>query len=120
MDNIGKYIEDDRFIRWVFDKDPQSEAYWRSFETAHPGEKENIRLARRVLKKLRTVDQELPENEKIVLFSRILKEIEGRERRHKSRIIMMEMMKYAAIALFFLFSGSLAILPAKGGIPHFR
>lgn len=119
MDNIGKYIEDDRFIRWVFDKDPQSEAYWRSFETAHPGEKENIRLARRVLKKLRTVDQELPENEKIVLFSRILKEIEGRERRHKSRIIMMEMMKYAAIALFFFLAGALLFSRQKEVYPTF-
>lgn len=107
MENIGKYIEDERFIRWVFDHDPQLNEWWHTYEASHPEEKNNIRLARRVLKKLRTVDQELPENEKIVLFSRILKEIEERGRRHKTRIIMIEMMKYAAIALLFFSAGVL-------------
>ncbi len=42
MDDYQKYIEDRRFIRWVFDPDPETEAYYAVYLQAHPEEEKEV------------------------------------------------------------------------------
>jgi hypothetical protein len=107
MENLSKYIEDKKFIQWVFHPDEESEAWWRTFETGNPREKQNIRLARKILFNLKTSDKQLSEEEKILLFSGILKQIEEKQRPERTRQLLTGFLKYAAVAILFFSIGAL-------------
>ena len=107
MEQLSKYIENRNFILWVFEPSDDLEIWWSQFETAHPEEKKNILLARKVLLKFRTSNKGLTEEEKIQLFSRVLKQIEEKRRSGESRQLIFGLLKYAAVALLFFSIGAL-------------
>ncbi|MDD4108731.1 MAG: FecR domain-containing protein [Prolixibacteraceae bacterium] len=106
MQNVSKYLEDARFIEWIFSTDNILNEWWKSFETANPEEKQNINEARMILQQLTTVDKDLSQNDKILLFTRILKEVELRENGSKSNRFFVNFLKYAAIAVIFFLLGA--------------
>lgn len=105
MDRLSKYIENKKFILWIFHPDSDLEAWWAQFETDHPEEKSNILLARKVLLKFRPNHKELSEEEKIQLFVRVLQQVEEKQRKRKTRNFFTELIKYAAVALLFFSIG---------------
>ncbi len=119
MENISKYLEDKRFIQWVFCPGHELDEWWSSFETANPQEKQHIQLARRILQKLHTSDQELSENEKIVLFTRILKQVEEQQQTRRTRKVMIGFLKYAAVAIVFFSIGALLFYQQDNFNPRF-
>lgn len=119
MEHISKFIEDERFICWVFQGDERLDAWWKSYAAAHPDEKESILLARRVLEKLHTADRELPEKERIILFARILKQIEEKEKQVRTRKLVTGFLKYAAVALLFFSAGALLFYQKNNISPQF-
>lgn len=119
MENISKYIDDKRFIQWVFSPGNELNEWWNSFKAANPKEKENIQLARRILQKLHTSDRELSEDEKIMLFSQILKQVEAQQEQRTSRKIFMGIMKYAAVAILFFSVGALLFYQKNNFNPQF-
>jgi hypothetical protein len=44
MEEVGKYLENKKFIRWVFEPDPELDAFWTQFRIDHPEEKETFSL----------------------------------------------------------------------------
>lgn len=106
MENLSKYIENKNFILWVFQPNAELELWWNRFETDHPGEKRNIVLARKVLMQFRTNNQHLSEEEKIYLFSGVLRQIEEKEHSLKLRSRNLSVLKYAAVALLFFAIGA--------------
>jgi ferric-dicitrate binding protein FerR (iron transport regulator) len=119
MENISKYLDDKRFIQWVFSPGNELNEWWNSFKAANPKEKENIQLARRILQKLHTSDRELSEDEKIMLFSQILKQVEAQQEQRTSRKIFMGLMKYAAVAILFFSVGALLFYQKNNFNPQF-
>ncbi len=119
MKNISKYLEDPRFIRWVFSPEDELNEWWGTFQTNNPLEKENILLARGILHELRTTDKELSENEKIILFAQILQQIEVRQGAKNTRKIFIGLMKYAAIAILFFAIGALLFYQKNNFNPLF-
>lgn len=119
MENISKYLDDKRFIQWVFSPGNELNDWWNSFETSNPKEKENIQLARRILQKLHTSDKELSENEKIILFTRILKQVEEEQQNHKTRKLVIGLLKYAAVAILFFSIGALLFYQKNNFNPQF-
>jgi len=107
MEQLSKYLENTNFIQWVFEPNADLELWWNQFETENPAEKRNILLARKILLKLRTKDRVLTEEEKILLFSRILKGVEERRQSGKTRRLFLGLLKYAAVALLFFSIGAL-------------
>ena len=107
MENISKYLEDKQFIAWVFHPDETLEKWWKTFETSNPKERINILLARKILLKLHTKDKELSEEEKILIFSKVIKEIEEKQKSQKSIWILSSFLKYAAVAILFFSFGAL-------------
>jgi hypothetical protein len=119
MERISKYLEDKRFIQWVFTPGNELNEWWQTFETANPKEKENILLAKRILQTLHTKDKELSEDEKILLFSQILKQVETRQQKSKTRKIIVGFLKYAAVAILFFSIGALLFYQKNNFNPLF-
>jgi transmembrane sensor len=119
MKIISKYLEDKRFIQWVFHPDDELEEWWKSQEKDSPAERENIQLARRILQKLQTHDKELSEDEKILLFTRILKQVEEHHRISKTRRAIFGIMRYAAVAVLFFAIGALLFYEKDNFNPQF-
>jgi len=107
MAHLSKYIENINFIARVFQPNIELEEWWSQFETEHPEEKRNIQLARMVLMKFRTTNNELTESEKILLFSKVLKQVEEKQNSGKAKRLVFGLIKYAAVALLFFSIGAL-------------
>ena len=120
MEKISKYLDDKRFIQWVFSPGNELNEWWQAFEAGNPKEKQNIQLAKRILQKLHTKDKELSEDEKIMLFSQILKHVEYRQQKSKTRRIFVGFLKYAAIAILFFSIGALLFYHKNNFNPQFQ
>ncbi|MDP2335303.1 MAG: FecR domain-containing protein [Bacteroidota bacterium] len=107
MDNLSKYLEDISFISWVFEPTAELDLFWKQFGTEHSEEAKNIRMARKIILQFRTVSKSLSEEEKILLFSRVLKQIEEKQKSKKHTRIFIGLLKYAAIAILFFSIGAL-------------
>lgn len=119
MGQLSKYIENKNFILWVFEPDEELELWWTQFETDHPDEKRNILLAQKVLLKFRTTNKTLTEEEKILLFSRILTEVEDKQHLEKNRLLVTGLLKYAAVAILFFSIGALLFYKSNHFEPQF-
>ena len=107
MNNLSKYLDDLSFIRWIFDSTDDLDLYWQQFMDHHPEEMKNVRQAREIILQFRTVAPKLSDEEKIRLFSRVLKEIEDKEKPLRTNRILINLFKYAAVALIFFSLGML-------------
>jgi len=119
MEILSKYLEDKRFIQWVFNSDKELEKWWKEFEVENPTEKQNIKLARKILNRLHTSDNQLSEEEKIIIFSKILKEIEEKKYDSKARILFRNFIKYAAVAILFFSIGALIFYKKDNFNPYY-
>lgn len=107
MDNISKYLEDISFINWVFEPSVELDFIWNLFGKKHPEETINMEMARKVILQFRAVAKLLTEEEKIQLFSRILLQIEEKQKAERLGVLIFGLLKYAAIALIFFSMGAL-------------
>lgn len=105
MEKISKYLEDKYFIQWIFNSTPELEKWWNLFELENPQEKENIQLARNILHRFQTKDNQLNHDEKIRLFTNILKNIENRKENNKRIKPLIVLARYAAVAILFFSLG---------------
>lgn len=119
MEHINKYIEDKRFIQWVFSPTEELETWWESFQSVNPHEKENIYLARKILNALRTNDKQLSEEEKIILFSQILRQVKKKEKKGGKIKLLSNILKYAAVAILFFSVGALLFYQHDNFNPQF-
>lgn len=119
MDDLSKYLEDIRFINWVFEPTPQLDVFWKQFGEQHPEEAGNIRIARKVIQQFRTVAKPLSEEDKILLFSRILRQIEKKQKTKKSKLRFLGLLKYVAVALVFFAIGALLFYRQSTTSPEF-
>ena len=107
MDYLSKYLEDINFISWVFESSARLDSIWEKYQIEHPEEVKNIQLARKVILQFRTVAKSLSEDEKILLFSRVLKQIEEKQKSNKTTRTLLGLVRYVAVALIFFSIGAL-------------
>lgn len=107
MENLSRYLEDKRFIQWVFHPNEELEAWWDAYMTENDRERQKILLARRILQKLKTHDRHLSDTEKVDLFAGILRQVEENRRTDKVRRLTVVFLRYAAVALIFFALGAL-------------
>jgi transmembrane sensor len=119
MEQLSKYIDNKNFILWVFEPNEELETWWNQFTTDYPEEKRNILLARRVLQTFRTTEKKLTEEEKILLFYRVLKQVEEKHRVGSSRQFITSFLKYAAVAILFFGIGALLFYKKNQFNPEF-
>ncbi|WP_025763081.1 FecR family protein [Dyadobacter tibetensis] len=102
MNGIDKYLNDNDFIKWIVEPNPELNAYWQDFILNHPEEKENLEGARKVVTKLGSISTPLSSHEKEALLSNILSEINHSKKPFNLRWLYTGL-KYAAI-IFIIFS----------------
>jgi hypothetical protein len=119
MESISKYLEDKKFIQWVFSSNQELETWWMNFELVNPQEKGNIQLAKKILNALKTNNKDLSEAEKIIIFSKILSQIEKNQKRSLKIKSISVLMKYAAVAALFFSLGALVFYRQDNFNPQF-
>ena len=107
MDNLSKYLENQNFILWVFQPNEELETWWESYINENPQNKKNIQLARNIISSLKTSDKNLSEEEKIFLFSKVLKKIEEEQVSKNKYKWVSSLLKYAAVAILFFSIGAI-------------
>ncbi|WP_321373130.1 FecR domain-containing protein [uncultured Draconibacterium sp.] len=105
MKQISQYLEDKNFIDWIFNPTPELENWWELFEIKNPKEKQNIQLARNILQKFNTNEKQLSQDEKLRIFSQILKQVEAKEQRKQKIRPLLIFARYAAVAILFFSLG---------------
>ncbi len=110
MDHWKKYIENPKFLRWVFESDAALERDFSDFFKAHPEEEKEYRQVRKELRLLSVTDHEISWQRGRELFQSISGQIRSSEERRK--IVPFRLgtfMRYAAVAVIFFAIGALFI-----------
>ena len=119
MDNLSKFIEDINFLKWVIEPTPELDLFWDRFQREHPNESNNIEIARKIIQQFRIDSSKLPVEDKMLLFSGILKKIEERQKSLKVKIFILRLLSQAAIALIFFSLGALLFYQRTNNNPDF-
>ena len=105
MDKFLKYVENKEFVNWVLMPDKELDVYWENYLLKNPSEKEHIELARLLVSQLQAKKIEDSSSESVDIFAKILQKIDSENKKPTIRKIVMEVLKYAAVALIFFSLG---------------
>ena len=104
MQKFLAYLENKEFVRWVYTPGEQNISYWKGYQENHPEEAELIREARAILLQLKS-KSDVSHNQIDALLPKIMEEIRHKERLLKTKQILFQSFKYAAIAILFFTIG---------------
>ncbi len=107
MGDFLSYFEDEKFVRWVYSSNPELDLYWDIRFKEHPEEKETVLQAKKILLQLQPVKEKENPEEAIRIYSKIIQEINNGKKHHSRGKILFPLMRYAAVAVFFLSLGVL-------------
>src|SRR5690349_13372921 len=99
---LSDFLEDDYFIRWSTEPDPQSTMFWEAFMQRYPEKKELIDKAAAVIKTYRKQETFTNENRQSELWDRIQTDLQQANVRQPARVIPLLMKIAAAAALFIV------------------
>lgn len=106
MNRLEDYIEDKRFIKWVFDPDEEANRYYEDYLNKYPEQKEEIFRMKKELRLLSMSDTKISFGRGMQLFQSILPRIYVVRKREAKRRYLVTFLRYAAVALVFLVIGS--------------
>ncbi|MCW0481824.1 FecR family protein [Gaoshiqia sediminis] len=107
MADLEKYIEDKRFIKWVYEPDPETEAYFASYLEAHPDEKTEFLRVKKELSLLKVKQLKPDTATKERIYHEITAARPAGKTGHLVRFNLAVWVRYAAVAIFFFAIGSL-------------
>lgn len=105
MNEILKYTENKKFIKWVLNNDKQLDAYWKNYLKNNSEEKENIDKARILVLQFKSKEEQISKTETDLLFSNIKKGIEKHEKVKTLKLANRTFLKYASLIVLFIASG---------------
>ena len=108
--NLEKYIEDSRFIEWVFRSTPDTDAYYARYMEEHPDEKNDLIKLRRELRLLSFPPEIISAERNDLLFKTTLTSILQSRKPKPVFKFPTSLLKYAAIAILALAIGSIVII----------
>lgn len=104
-----KFIENPRFLEWIFRTNPAVESYWEQYLLKNPEEAEHLLELKERLTELRFTNDKLRFAEKEELENRIIRSLKRDIKEKKRRLMVYSLMKYAAVALVFAAIGGLVV-----------
>jgi transmembrane sensor len=107
MDDGKKYIEDRKFLKWVFDPDPETENDYADYLKNHPEEKDGILLAKKELSLLAVRNRKPEPGKKELIYYKLMNGIREQDLSRSFSLRSVSFVRYAAIALLFFAIGSL-------------
>jgi len=115
-----KFIENQQFLKWIFNTNPAIETYWEQYLAEHPEENQHILELKQRLTELKFTNDLLHPFEKEELTNRIKARINLNLKSKTRRINLNSLMKYAAIALIFTVIGGLAVYINMGKVSVYK
>lgn len=113
MWELEKYIEDKRFLKWVFTPDLETENYYAKYLEIHPEEKEEILRVKKELTLLAVKNVSLKGERKEIIFKKIMNVRKERRSPLLFNIHFSRIARYAAVAIMFFAIGSLFMYEQK-------
>ena len=105
MDKFLKYFENKQFVRWVLKPNEELDIFWKNYINKNIDEKEQIELARLLILQLQSKKELDSGIESTDLFSKIVFELNKRNKKSTFRRIAITASKYAAVGIIFFSMG---------------
>lgn len=105
MDEILKFVENEKFVRWVYYPNPELNDYWIEWIQNHPEESKEAEFARLILLQLQPREERVHTEEVIALYSEMIGKLNQANPNRPFRRFFIQFMRYAAVALIFLSLG---------------
>ncbi len=106
MDNIIKFTDNKKFIRWVKYPTDELDVYWANYLKDNPKEIMSVEAARLIVEQLGGNNTGLSQSETDTLFDNIMEGVEKKRLLNKNSFLNLSLLKYAAAIIVLI---SLAI-----------
>lgn len=107
MNFYERLIENPLFFKWIYQPSEEINTYWEYYLEANPAHAPQIEeLKKQFEEHLKYREKQLTDTEKRTLAKRIILQLEKAEKRKKRRLVVRNIMRYAAVAFLFFFIGS--------------
>lgn len=97
VNNLDKYIEDPKFINWVFRPSKETEDYFAGYHEEYPGEKKEMLKLRKELRLLTFPEEIVTDEKKDQLFRITLAQMLRKKKQKREIKFPLSVFKYAAI-----------------------
>lgn len=104
-----KFIEDPRFLQWIFHNNQSVDQYWEQYLLEHPDEEIQIIELKARLSELKYSDETMLQIEKDDIAQQVISRINLDLEKNKRQSIFISFLKYAAVAVAFAVIGGLAV-----------
>lgn len=104
-----KFIEDPRFLQWIFHNNRSVNQYWEQYILEHPEEEAQILELKTRLSELKYADETMLQIEKDDIAQQVISRINLDLEKNKRQSIFISFLKYAAVAVAFAVIGGLAV-----------
>lgn len=104
-----KFIEDPKFLQWIFHNNLLVNQYWEQYLLEHPEEEAQIIELKTRLSELKYSDETMLQFEKEQIAQQVISRINLDLEKNKRQSIFVSFMKYAAVAVAFAVIGGLAV-----------
>jgi len=104
-----KFIENQKFLQWIFHNNRSVDQYWEQYLLEHPEEEAQILELKARLSELKYSDETLPQIEKEDMAQQVISRINLDLEKNKRQSIFISFLKYAAVAVAFAVIGGLAV-----------
>lgn len=104
-----KFIEDPRFLQWIFHNNRSVSQYWEQYLLEHPEEEAQILELKARLSELKYSDETMLQIEKEQIAEQVISRINFDLDKNKRNSIFISFLKYAAVAVAFAVIGGLAV-----------
>jgi transmembrane sensor len=97
---LSDFLEDDFFIRWIMEPDPQSTMFWEAFMQRYPEKREAVMKASAIIKAYRKQKTFTNDDRQLEVWGRIQAEVQQAQIRQPARVVPLYTKIAAAAALF--------------------
>lgn len=114
MQQLEKYIDDPRFIEWVFRSTPETDDYFTRYMADHPGEEKDLIKLRKELRLLSFPPEMISGERKDQLFKITLAKMLQSHKQNRVVKFPLSILKYAAVAIFVVAIGTVVFMSQLG------
>jgi len=104
-----KFIENPKFLQWIFHNNRSVDQYWKQYILDHPEEETQIFELKARLSELKYSDETMLQIEKEQIAEQVISRINFDLDKNKRNSIFISFLKYAAVAVAFAVIGGLAV-----------
>uniref|UniRef100_UPI003217B7A2 FecR family protein n=1 Tax=uncultured Draconibacterium sp. TaxID=1573823 RepID=UPI003217B7A2 len=106
MTDYSKYLENEKFVRWVFNPDDETDLYWKNYLDKYPETRKKILQLKESLSFLVTKDDSLSSKERYEILLLLYKQVEEQNKNQKRIRFRKYFFRSAAVVLILVTAGA--------------